>query len=1495
VFNALRARIGSQSAPTGEDVLTGPIRGELFGAEHLGERARELAAGQTLSATPNALRTPLLARLEQTAGILARAHAELTAHGDRRIDVGPAGEWLLDNYHVLRTHMDEVRESLPRGYYRELPTLDAGPLAGYPRVYELAITLISHSEGRVDDANVITFVSAFQDVQVLVLGELWAIPAMLRLGLIENVRRMALRTTQRLHEIDRADRAAARISRAAAAGGLALEGALAHFTSEAHALSDTFVARFLHQLRMEGGALPAVVRLQHWIAEEALSAEDATARATQRLALTQVVMANSITSLRAIERVDWRTVVEQESRVDRVLRDDPMSQYARMTFETRDAYRHVVERVARRTKRVEADVAQMAITLARAVHASEPASEARFERRAHVGYYLMDDGLAELEHLAGYTPPVGEALHRFVRRHPTPVYLAAVSTALVAALVALLWLAGPEGHSHWLALLLLGAIPASELAVTLVNRLVTALLPPRVLPRLDLRLNGVPVELRTAVVIPTLFASVAEVEEALQNLEVQFLANREQHLHFAVLSDFLDAPDAHAPGDAAILEAAVQGVEALNTRYAEGRADTFFLFHRPRRWNAREGVWMGWERKRGKLGEFNRFVLAGEHAGFSTIVGTTDVLRSVRYVITLDADTVLPPDGAPDLIGAMAHPLNRAVYDPARARVTSGHGVLQPRVGVWLPGARRSAFAAIYSGHPGVDPYTTAVSDVYQDLFGEGSYTGKGIYDVAIFEQATHGRFPENTLLSHDLIEGNYARAGLLTDVIVYDDYPTRYLTFARRKHRWTRGDWQLLPWLGNTAPGPAGPERNRLSVLSHWKILDNLRRSVVEIAQLLFLLGGWLLLPVSTLRWTALSVAIIAAPWIVTLLVALLRPPLDKSWRAYYGAIGGDARTSVGQVLLALAFLPHQAWRSADAIVRTLWRLYGSHRYMLEWQTAVHAERAVGASSRATWRAMWPVSVGAVGLGAWLLWRAVTSGAAGPEASPWWLAVSVLPVLLLWLSSPEIAHWLSSHRPAPSRVLSPDAAHNARRYAALHWHYFDTFVTEETAWLAPDNFQGTPTPVVAMRTSPTNIGLHLLSVVSAHDLGFITLDDMIERLERTSASMQQLDRLYGHYFNWYDLRDRSVLEPAYVSTVDSGNLAAHLIALRQACLELAEQSPAIGEDPRSTWGPESITQTRRSRLLALADWAHADAMAMDFRVLFDVRRELFSIGLQQHTHTLDASYYDLLASEARVASFFAIAKDDVPSDHWFRLGRSLTYAKGAPALVSWSGSMFEYLMPLLVMHALPDTVLAQSYEGVLDRQVANGEARGVPWGISESAYNVRDRHLTYQYRPFGVADLALKRGLGRELVVAPYATALAVMVDPGRAFANLARLEALGALGDYGFRDAVDYTRPDVGRRFALVDAFMAHHVGMSLVAFTNTLTNDVWQRRFHRDPLVMAAELLLHERVPREVVLQAPFGGQADDELPEPDTERPWCASSSRPTRPHRMWRSWGISRTP
>ncbi len=1675
---------------TDAERFAGPIRGELLGSEGLAEHARALARQQRLA--PATMRTglfapgvrPLLKRLDETQRILEAARVNLSEAVERSADISPAGEWLLDNFYVIQEHLREIRASLPRGYYEELPKLASGTLAGYPRVYELAISLIGDTEGHVELENVQLFVREFQRGATLTTGELWAVPTMLRLGLMENIRRMALRTVQRLEEVESADHWAQRLRDSSDAGPAALSGTLAAFVSGHPPLTPTFVSRFLQQLRTYQTNFTPLVWLEQWIAEDSLSAEDAIARSNQRLALTQVMIANSITSLRTIARLDWPLFVESASVVEAVLRRDPTGDYPRMTFLTRDQYRHVVEDIAKGTGLEERDVAQRALELAQrawvatagatagaAVGATVGASGvtaggttgaaagsatvATDRRAAHVGQYLIGEGRPLLEASTRFRPEWPLRLHRAMLAHADTVYFGGVTLVTLLLLEVAFALVGPAGIGAQIAMLLLAVIPANDIAINIIHQLLTLLLPPRILPKLDFEEAGIPATARTAVVVPTLLGSVDAVREALDHLEVQFLANRDDHVQFALLSDFTDASAASREGDGAILDAAMQGIETLNARYPSTAfpSGPFLLFHRPRLWNATEGVWMGWERKRGKLAQFNQYLRGGARDAFSVVGGDTRHLGDVRYVITLDSDTVLPRATAPTLVGAMAHPLNRAIYDPASGRVVAGYGILQPRIGITLTSASRSRFAATYSGHAGVDPYTTAVSDVYQDLYGEGSYTGKGIYDVDAFELATHGRFPENTLLSHDLIEGAYCRAALATDVELYDDFPTRYLTYTRRKHRWIRGDWQLLPWLGSRVPGPDGPEPNRLSAISRWKIFDNLRRSVVEIAQLMLLVAGWLFLPGNPLIWSALVVGGIASPWVFSLVLALMGVPRDKSWRAYFRSFARDAWTSAQQYILAIVFLPHQAVVSGDAIVRTLERLMVSHQHLLEWQTASQVERVMGTGSpREVWRRMWPAVAIAGAIMTLVLVRMLVAheSVIHGHAASWvalhpvfYLAVTV-PIIALWVASPPIANSLSKPVVRRKRHLTATERATALRYALLHWRYFDRFVTAETQWLAPDNFQEDPVPVVANRTSPTNFALQLLGIVSAYDLGFLSCGVMIDRLELVFRSLERMRRYQGHFYNWYELSELRVLEPAYISTVDSGNLAGHLLALKQACLTIPDEPvldvrvwdtmtvaltmaaddlrnaassgavesprqwqavleaaarvravlaslpqtapPVVGEEVPALLarGPEppqaiqllaerlrtaervimergtptdslavsagapppvvpavvgTVTQPADSptlwlswtrdmlehrvreltligaldgdataraaritpsgglpatgasaagatgdggllsttwrqlartsayaeqqvaRLDALAARAGAYIEEMDFRFLFDERRKLFSIGYGVGASALDSSFYDLLASEARLASFVAIAKSDVPVEHWFRLGRSLTTAAGDTALISWSGSMFEYLMPTLVMESFPFTLLDQTYHGAVARQIAYGRERSVPWGVSESAYNARDRNQVYQYRAFGVPDLALKRGLSRDLVVAPYASLLALALAPHQAMRNLAALEGEGALGAYGFRDAVDYTRPAPGSRRAVVGAFMAHHIGMGLTALTNAIHRGIWPRRFHADALVRSAELVLYERIPRRFVMQEAQTGELDE----------------------------------
>jgi cyclic beta-1,2-glucan synthetase len=1432
------------------DQRTAPILRELFGNEQLARHARHLAERQRVvrddqrRLLSRLRRGVLLARLDETEEVLRAVHAELAELTRAGGSVSPAGEWLLDNFHVIRSQIAEVRATMPRGYYHELPKLaPPSPLAGYPRTYEIAIELIAHTDGRLDPETLGLMIEQYQVVAPLSMGELWAIPAMLRMGFLENIRRMALRAQRDAAETRAADEWVSRLLDADAAGGDALARALNSFVSHSPELTPAFLTRFLQQTRSRRADFTPLLWLGPWIGEEAMSVEEAVQRSTQRLALTQLVMANSIASLRKVVNIDWRDFVEAASLTEGILRRDPPDTYAKMTFATRDSYRHVIEQLARRLHCPEQQVATAAIQAATAC-CDELGPE---NPRAHVGYHLVDDGRAAFEQKIGYTPAVGERVRRAILGAPATVYMGCF--AVLAAVVLSLALR-PLGGAHGPALLLalfLALLPAADVAVTIVNQLVNLVLPPDRLPRMDFT-TGVPPSARTVVVVPILLGSAETVREALEHLEAQFLANDDPQIRFALLGDFPDAANEHQPGDEEVIEAAVNGVRALNAEYArdEGSHRPFYHFHRARRWNGADGVWMGWERKRGKLADFNAFLLGAADRAFQVTEGDLSWLEGVRYVITLDSDTVLPRDAAVALVGTIAHPLNRAEFDEREGRVVRGYGILQPRVSVSLASANSSRFASIFAGHPGLDPYTTAVSDVYQDLFAEGTYTGKGIYDVPVFEQATAGRFPENALLSHDLIEGTFARAALVTDVEVFDDYPTRYLTSTRRLHRWIRGDWQLLPWLHSVVPGPRGRGANPLVPLSRWKILDNLRRSLAPVATLAWLVAGWTILPGAGVAWTLTVFAAFAFPWYAPLVIAALRPPRGESWRPYYAGLGHDASTVLLQFAITLVVLPHQALLAADAITRTLYRVLHSQRRMLEWRSARYEERISVSGRSEVWRRMGSsVLLAAVLLS--LMWGGALFFGVGP------VGVAVLTMLTIaWLLAPEVAFRLSAEPPRPQRVLAPDDRPIAERYAREHWLYFADTASASTHWLVPDNLQETPSPVLATRTSPTNIGLQLLATMSACDLGFIDVAEMTTRLERILDTVDLLAKVRGHLFNWYDLTDLHVLDPPYVSAVDSGNLAGHLLALAEGCSDLA----AAGE-------------ANASRLSTIAGRARALAMAMDFSLFYDPRRRLLSIGYDARTGLLDDSSYDLLASEARLASFIAVAKGDVPVAHWFHLGRSLTVADGATALVSWSGSMFEYLMPILVMASRPFSLLDQTHHAAVRRQVAYGDARGAPWGISECAYNVRDRHETYQYRAFGVPDLALKRGLAADLVVAPYASALALAVDPVAAMRNLARLDALGARGRYGFYDSLDYTRGNADGTPAVVHAFMAHHVGMSLVALDNALHvsdgDGVWQSRFMRNPIVRAAALLLDERVPRRYTIQP-----AQSDLPIADIER-------------------------
>jgi len=1520
---------------TGSD--RGPLRGELLSVEHLEERARMLAAGYTLARNPRYRPRPFLPRLRENARALRHGYSVLAKDARRGEPVAPAAEWLLDNFHLVEAEIADVRKNLPQSYYLELPKLASRELAGVARIHAMALDFIRHSDARFDLHRLTRFISAYQTVAPLTLGELWAWPTMLKLSLIENVRRLTDEIVESRSGEAEADRYFARFESAAPDAPL---------PSPPERLSNAFLVQLVQRMRELGPRVAELrVELERRLNAAGVGVDEAVRAEHQRQTMGLASMGNSITGLRLVATIDWNRTVERVSLMEQVLQRDPAGVYGQMDFASRDRYRQSVEELAEPTGEAQVRVALRAVESARRSGESAPG-----DASGHIGYHLIGPGRRDFEVDVAYVPRFRQRIRRSIFSANVTFYLGWI--AILSGLGSAAAMFYARVHGADLALLpwigLLALVPMSQLGILLVQKSVGRIAHPRRLPRIDLK-NGVPEDARTLVVVPVLLTSAEGARAQIEHLEVQALGNADPHLHFALLTDFRDATQAELPEDADILAAATSAIEGLNARHGGGGNNRFYLFHRARQWNEREGVWMGWERKRGKLEELNA-LLRGRPNTFRTMVGDPAILGSIRYVITLDADTRLPRDTARTLVGIIRHPLNRPVFDPQLRRVTRGYGILQPRVSVTMASAAGSLFARVYAGHTGVDPYTTAVSDAYQDLFGEGIFTGKGLYDVDAFTAALEGRVPENALLSHDLFEGIYARTALVSDVEVVDDFPSSILTHAGRQRRWVRGDWQILAWLFPWVPTRRGLERNRLPLISRWKIFDNLRRSLVAPTTLAFLLSAWTWLPGSPGLWTLAVMVTAAFPFLSQLLRGAQGPAPQQPTAVFLRDWQEELETAAAQVLLDLTFLAYRSYEMAQAIGLTLIRLILTQRKMLEWETAAAtAARSAGLSGREGLRAfangMWAgPAVAIAGLALTMTAR--------PEA----LGVS-LPLLLLWLSSPLMGFWLS--QPARRRVivLEPRDRVYLRRVARNTWRYFEAFQVEEEHWLPPDNVQEKPSHRVAHRTSPTNIGMGLIATLAAHDLGFIEAGDALDRLERTLGTLEGLEKHEGHLLNWYDTSSLAPLLPRYVSTVDSANLAGSLMALA-AGLRSLEQVPADdfrratmiadtltllrqsldalshsaqGESLRQrftpalreveTWesarddetdhprgvsagaelkraldeaglhalaAPEAADASFWGRMLlrlleepragvpteqwsdrrdSLAHRAERLANDMNFAFLYDRERRIFSIGYRladmEGPGRLDTSYYDLLASEARVASFFAIAKGDVPQEHWFQLGRALVGIAGTPTLVSWSGSMFEYLMPLLLMRSYPDTLLHRSCDSAVHAQIQYGRLHGVPWGISESAFNVMDRQGNYQYKAFGVPELGLKRGLSEELVVAPYATALAAMVDPVSASSNLRRLAREGAEGRYGFYESLDYTpreaegepehAPASGKP-AAVQAFFAHHQGMTVVALANAVLNDVMVSRFHTDACIQATELLLQERVPRFVPVTRP-----------------------------------------
>ena len=1502
----------------------------------------------------------LLKQVQSWKQTLQDAYACFRSAPSKDIAFSRAGEWMLDNFYIIEQTLHQIEQDLPQEYFDQLPKLLETPLKGYPRIFALGWEWVRFNQSLLDMAQTATFLQNYQQVTHLTIGELWALPTMLRIGILEQLA--------------------------------------------------TAVAV------MTGNALPEKLQSIADVHSSPILSND-------------ILVVNCFLGLRLVSATDWNTFFEKISRVEKILYSDPAGIYPGMDFETRNSYRSVIEELARHSVQSEESVAEIAIEFAQNAFDQFQTRKQDPDRTSHVGFYLIGAGRTLIEKRINYRPGLKAGLRRWLLKHPASTYLGSIGLISGLIVLGLLTYTNAMGGSvsQMIIVGLLGFLLALDASINLVNWNITHVIKPRSLPRMDFS-EGIPTDFRTMVVIPSLLSNTDELNSLLQDLELHYLRNPDPQLTFALLTDFDDAPAQHMPDDEKLLSAAKAGIDDLNQKY--GQTEPFYLFHRQRDWNPSEGVWMGWERKRGKLTGFNRLILDSGQTSYTTQVGDLSILHAIKYVITLDADTSLPQDSARRLVATLAHPLNQAEFGADGCSVIAGYTVLQPRVEIKPTSANRSLFSHIYAGNAGFDLYSLAVSDVYQDLFGEGSYVGKGIYDVAAFAKSLKGQVRENTLLSHDLLEGIFGRAALVTDVILYEEFPASYMNYARRMSRWVRGDWQLLPWLMRIAKTRKGLAPNRFSIINRWKIFDNLRRSLLAPAYLALFAAGWLVLPGSPIAWTLLilltPVLQIATQILMNLEQNLGRLSLKKLFE--------PTRLPLMRWALMIMFLPYEAILALSAIGVTLVRLFFVRKHMLQWTTAAKLARSMITTRNKIWWEM--ASSVALSL---LLATAILM------INPVALLASA-PLLLAWMISPLVADWISR----PILHISPDLSVSQRkqlqRLARRTWAYFEEYAGPEEHWLPADHFQESPLGTTAHYTTPTNIGLFMLSTLSAYDLGYIGLPELDLRLNSIFENIDRLEQYRGHLLNWYDTSTLTALPPHYISTVDSGNFAACLIALKQGCLVLPDapivdgrqwegllvildiltevinklenndptsaiesfedELDGIGEhiytiqeqpgqwmamlgwlsgegweklsgrllemlgsfpvdpDPeilgelqlylntfhhhlmgmqrnidllapwlsRMDQPPRLFTQSRNPFAKAWLDFkdtlpaefprlgqaitvytdihtalTHLQAelddssgattklqearawcqkldedlsaasqtvkpllisinrlvrktdstvKAMDFKFLFDKQRQVFYIGYNASTEKLDGGYYDLLASEARIASLIAIAKGDVPQSHWLHLGRPITQVYGQQVLLSWSGTMFEYLMPNLLIKNFEGTLLSDSSYAALNAQINYAHEKHIPWGISESGYLAFDASMNYQYRAFGVPDLGIKRDIPEDPVVTPYASLLGLPLQAKAVLNNLSNLENLQMLGCYGFYEAIDFakTRLPPEKQHAVIRSFMAHHQGMILLAACNYLLKDVMVQRFHTDQRIKSIELLLQEKIPQDPHIEYP-----------------------------------------
>lgn len=1505
------------------------------------------------------------------------------------ISLVPSARWLFDNFQMLYR---EIKKAKVTGtVYLPLPLLRQTEYAGYPRVYVVAKKMIELSRGYLNRETIVRMIEAYQEENPLTEREIHALQEMLGLCLLERTIEVAeeiIRITkiktraeafvrERMREnqdgqpdvspllvtVDsgsyrkkfRSRSDSAEIHLAAGSVPFRTRADKTVFFSRAdntmrrtradripfrsHDDMITFHSHVIYLLRrmsVDENEIQKYISYHFEADGRTVSTADIFREEGRRQSELEAQIRTAITSLRELNQIDENELVEELSVTERILARDPAGVYTEMDSTSRAMYRTAVEKLARRTGASEPDVAEACVELA-----AEERKDVYCSR--HVGAYLIGKGYPVLR---------ARLLNRPVRRPGDnrklkgTLYFMLTAVLFVLVLFLLDYAVRSAGglETFKRVILALAALPLVKDAVArLARNIMSRIVPAQQMPMMDY-LEEIPDNARTVVVMPVIVSGMEQALDYAERLLRHYLVNRQPNLYFALLADYADAPSSRMPEDEEIRSALVSKIEQLNKMYPSAN-NRFMLLMRERRWSRTEDCYICWERKRGKLEEFNALLngVDPKETSFDTLICDIELLRTCKYVITLDADSEIERDSAARLIGMIDHPLNRALVDPEKRKVVEGYAIIQPIVRNHIYEKGGGSFAKIFGGVSGLPSYTAAVSDIYQDVFREGIYVGKGIYNVKAFHQHLYKRLPEGRILSHDLLESCYARTAFSSTVSIMENFPGSYMAYAKREHRWIRGDWQLLPWLF----------KRDLGFLSRWKIADNMIASLIPVSKLLFIILSLLLVPGA--YWLCLPVVMFSPVLEIVLILGstlvhkIRRPRLAL----VYSLMVREISIMMLRSLLELVFVPAAAFNSLDAILKTLYRLAISKKHLLMWNSAENVERTARNTATGYLFYMGHSGLFAAALTAVLL---ATSDRGMPTVVVYGLLAA------FWAASFCIAY-LISHRRDAKPTLKEEDRELLNETARRTWQFFRTYATRENNWLCPDNVQilGRGKTKVTGKTSPTNIGLQFLSLLSARDMGFETFSSMLKFAENMLYTVSVLPKWEGHLYNWYDVNTLEILEPRYVSTVDSGNFIGDMIAFRNGLLEqrdnpvvsgalvhelarlarlngaelpadlqrvkfgellktieailepedggrvataVAEQAAfkeqaVISEKERvaASCGERDGMIRDRDELARLAglfeeevqnlglreycledritparlaeqgNTAAAELLdtiaglcrvidnllkSVDFSRLFNKNRMLFHIGYNDSTKTYDNGCYDLIASESMLTSYIAIARGEVPVKHWSKLGRPLTVIRGIPAHVSWSGTMFEYLMPNLLLKEFDGSVFADSARAAVLQQIRYAKntryAKGmnIPWGISESQYYMFDMDANYQYKAFGVPMLRLQPVYSDPMVVAPYASVLALEYAGKETLNNLRRIRELNAYGEYGFYEAIDFSAPDPVSTapYCIVRSFMAHHQGMIMAAINNYLNGGILRRRFHSDPMIRASETLLEEK---------------------------------------------------